>query len=74
MPADAQALFGREGAVSQFGSGYGGLGVDANRKLGLKSMAHQDSPISQAVQPVLGIDVWEHAYFLQQTKTSSNCR
>jgi superoxide dismutase, Fe-Mn family len=51
-------------AVGQFGSGWAWLVVDANKQLGIEPTANQDSPISQGKQPLLGVDVWEHAYYL----------
>ena len=52
-------------AMTQFGSGWAWLVVDANKQLGIEPTANQDSPISQGKQPLLGIDVWEHAYYLK---------
>ena len=52
-------------AAGQFGSGWAWLVVDANKQLGIEPTANQDSPISQGKQPLLGIDVWEHAYYLK---------
>jgi Fe-Mn family superoxide dismutase len=52
-------------AVGQFGSGWAWLVVDANKQLGIEPTANQDSPISQGRQPLLGVDVWEHAYYLK---------
>ncbi len=52
-------------AVGQFGSGWAWLVVDAGKKLNIEPTANQDSPISQGKQPLLGIDVWEHAYYLK---------
>jgi Fe-Mn family superoxide dismutase len=52
-------------AVSQFGSGWAWLVVDGDKKLGIEPTANQDSPISQGRQPLLGLDVWEHAYYLK---------
>ena len=52
-------------ALGQFGSGWAWLIVDANKQLGIEPTANQDSPISQNKQPLLGIDVWEHAYYLK---------
>jgi len=37
----------------------------SNKQLGIEPTANQDSPISQNKQPLLGIDVWEHAYYLK---------
>ena len=52
-------------ATSQFGSGWAWLVVDANKQLSIEPTANQDSPIGQGKQPLLGIDVWEHAYYLK---------
>ncbi len=52
-------------ALGQFGSGWAWLVVDANKQLGIEPAPNQDSPISQGKQPLLGIDVWEHAYYLK---------
>lgn len=52
-------------ALGQFGSGWAWLILDANKELGLQSTPNQDSPISQNKQPLLGVDVWEHAYYLK---------
>ena len=52
-------------AVGQFGSGWAWLVVDTNKQLSIEATANQDSPISQDQQPLLGVDVWEHAYYLK---------
>lgn len=54
-----------EAALGQFGSGWAWLAVDASGKLQVMSTPNQDSPISQAMAPILGLDVWEHAYYLK---------
>ena len=51
-------------AGSRFGSGWGWLVVDGG-KLSAYSTANQDSPFMQGHTPVLGVDVWEHAYYLK---------
>ena len=51
-------------ATTRFGSGWGWLVVDASGKLAVTSTANQDSPITDGAKPVLGVDVWEHAYYL----------
>jgi Fe-Mn family superoxide dismutase len=51
-------------AMKRFGSGWAWL-VVVNGKLALKSSANQDSPLSDGEVPVLGLDVWEHAYYLK---------
>ena len=52
-------------AAGQFGSGWAWLVLDASKQLSIEPTANQDSPISQGLQPLLGIDVWEHAYYLK---------
>lgn len=51
-------------AKTRFGSGWGWLAVDSNKKLVVLSTPNQDNPYSQGLTPILGIDVWEHAYYL----------
>ena len=53
-----------EKATKQFGSGWGWLCEDSSGKLLTISTPNQDSPLSQGLNPILGIDVWEHAYYL----------
>ena len=50
-------------ATTRFGSGWAWLSVDKG-KLVVESTANQDSPTSEGRTPILGIDVWEHAYYL----------
>ena len=50
--------------VGRFGSGWAWL-IDTNGKLSIESTANQDNPISDGKKPILGIDVWEHAYYLK---------
>jgi len=52
-------------AAGQFGSGWAWLVADANKQLAIEPAANQDSPVSQGKHPLLGIDVWEHAYYLK---------
>jgi len=52
-------------AVGQFGSGWAWLVVDASKKLSIETTANQNSPVSQGKPPLLGVDVWEHAYYLK---------
>jgi superoxide dismutase, Fe-Mn family len=52
-------------AVGQFGSGWGWLVKDSSGKLSLVGRPNQDTPISEGLTPVLGVDVWEHAYYLK---------
>jgi Fe-Mn family superoxide dismutase len=53
----------KEAALSQFGSGWAWLVSDGYRVL-IVTTSNQDSPISDDLEPLLGIDVWEHAYYL----------
>ncbi len=52
-------------AKSRFGSGWAWLVVNADGNLEIVSMPNQDAPVMQNLHPVLGLDVWEHAYYLQ---------
>ena len=52
-------------AVSRFGSGWAWLSVTPRKKLVVESTANQDSPLMTGNTPILGLDVWEHAYYLQ---------
>jgi Fe-Mn family superoxide dismutase len=54
----------KETALGRFGSGWAWL-VLADGKLQITSSANQDSPIMTGQHPILGIDVWEHAYYLR---------
>ena len=51
-------------AATRFGSGWAWLSVD-NGRLVVESTANQDSPLSVGRIPILGLDVWEHAYYLK---------
>jgi Fe-Mn family superoxide dismutase len=53
-----------QAAMTRFGSGWAWLSVDGGGKLVVSSTANQDTPISDGLKPVLGLDVWEHAYYL----------
>lgn len=50
-------------ALKRFGSGWAWLVIN-NEKLEIMSTSNQDNPLSQGLKPILGIDVWEHAYYL----------
>lgn len=52
-------------ANTRFGSGWAWLSVKQDGVLVVTSTANQDSPLSEGLQPILGIDVWEHAYYLK---------
>lgn len=51
-------------AATRFGSGWAWLSLDGSGKLVVTSTPNQDSPLSEGLAPVLGLDVWEHAYYL----------
>ena len=55
----------KESAASRFGSGWAWLVSDKDGKLSIISTANQDAPISLGLTPIIGIDVWEHAYYLK---------
>ena len=58
-----QKQFG-DAAAGRFGSGWAWLIVDGATKLQVTSTANQDSPLMDGHTPILGLDVWEHAYYL----------
>ncbi|HOD04401.1 MAG TPA: superoxide dismutase [Anaerolineaceae bacterium] len=53
-----------QAALTRFGSGWAWLALDAQKKLYVYSTANQDSPLMDGHTPILGLDVWEHAYYL----------
>lgn len=58
-----------QAALTRFGSGWAWLVVNAQGKLAVESSGNQDSPLMQGIgsgaTPILGLDVWEHAYYLK---------
>jgi Fe-Mn family superoxide dismutase len=52
-------------AASRFGSGWAWLVKDTSGKFDVYSTANQDSPLMEGKTPILGLDVWEHAYYLK---------
>jgi len=54
-----------DAGVKRFGSGWTWLVLDRNGKLQVMSTANQDSPLTEGLYPVMGNDVWEHAYYLK---------
>jgi Fe-Mn family superoxide dismutase len=61
---DFQAKFNDAG-TKQFGSGWAWLVSESNGNLKVISSANQDNPMSQGLHPIMGNDVWEHAYYLK---------
>lgn len=51
-------------AATRFGSGWAWLSVKSDGSLVVESTANQDTPLSEGRTPILGLDVWEHAYYL----------
>ncbi|MGN5117616.1 superoxide dismutase [Aeromonas sp. 55A] len=54
-----------QATLSRFGSGWAWLVVDKAGRLQVESSANQDSPLMHGHTPILGLDVWEHAYYLK---------
>jgi superoxide dismutase, Fe-Mn family len=52
-------------ANTRFGSGWAWLNLKGDGSLLVTSTANQDSPLMEGLKPILGIDVWEHAYYLK---------
>lgn len=52
-------------ANTRFGSGWAWLNINGDGSLAVTSTANQDSPLMEGLTPILGIDVWEHAYYLK---------
>ncbi|OGT28416.1 MAG: superoxide dismutase, partial [Gammaproteobacteria bacterium RBG_16_66_13] len=52
-------------AMGRFGSGWAWLAVDGSGALKVVSTPNQDTPLADKMQPILGLDVWEHAYYLK---------
>ncbi len=55
----------KEAGLGRFGSGWAWLVVQPDKKLAIESTLNQDSPLMQGKTPILGVDVWEHAYYLR---------
>ncbi|KKT87769.1 MAG: Superoxide dismutase [Parcubacteria group bacterium GW2011_GWB1_45_10] len=51
--------------LSHFGSGWAWLSKNKDKKLLIHSLLNQDSPLSQGLTPIFGVDLWEHAYYLK---------
>ncbi|CAG9296213.1 superoxide dismutase [Celerinatantimonas diazotrophica] len=54
-----------QSAVARFGSGWAWLSVSQNNTLVVENSLNQDSPLMHSHTPILGLDVWEHAYYLK---------
>ena len=52
-------------AVGQFGSGWAWLAVGSDGALKVYGLPNQDNPLMQGDKPIMGVDVWEHAYYLK---------
>jgi len=63
FPAFKEAL--NKAGATRFGSGWAWLIVGKDGKLSVTSTPNQDSPIMEGLTPILGVDVWEHAYYLK---------
>lgn len=59
-------------ATGRFGSGWAWLVVNAEGKIEVLSTANQDTPIMEGKKPILGLDVWEHAYYLNYRNVRPN--
>ena len=70
-PGNLFELFDKA-AMSVFGSGWAWLVVNADKKLEIMTTANQDSPLMVGKTPVLGLDVWEHAYYLKHQNLRTN--
>jgi Fe-Mn family superoxide dismutase len=53
-----------DAAMKRFGSGWAWLSAKADGSLVVHSTANQDSPLAEGLTPIIGLDVWEHAYYL----------
>jgi Fe-Mn family superoxide dismutase len=54
-----------ESGMKRFGSGWAWLVLDKSGKLAIESFPNQDSPYMKGLYPIVGVDVWEHAYYLK---------
>lgn len=81
LSEDINAIFGSfedfkaaftAAATGRFGSGWAWLVVNAEGKLEVLSTANQDTPIMEGKKPILGLDVWEHAYYLNYRNVRPN--
>lgn len=62
---DALKTAFNDAGAKRFGSGWAWLVLDKSGKLSVTSTANQDNPLTDGLYPILGNDVWEHAYYLK---------
>lgn len=62
----------KEAGLGRFGSGWAWLVVGADKKLAVESTPNQDTPLMTGKTPILGVDVWEHAYYLRYQNLRAN--
>ena len=55
----------KKAGIGRFGSGWAWLSITSDKRLVVESTGNQDSPLMHGNTPILGLDVWEHAYYLQ---------
>jgi Fe-Mn family superoxide dismutase len=58
--------------LGRFGSGWAWLALGSNKRLQIVSTPNQDNPLADGLVPVLGVDVWEHAYYLKYQNRSAD--
>lgn len=58
--------------MTRFGSGWAWLVLDKGGKLAVTSTANQDNPLMEGQKPIMGVDVWEHAYYLKYQNLRKN--
>ncbi|HJE14667.1 MAG TPA: superoxide dismutase [Lapidilactobacillus dextrinicus] len=58
--------------LTRFGSGWAWLVLNEQHQLQVVSTANQDNPLSEGLMPILGVDVWEHAYYLNYQNRRSD--
>lgn len=59
-------------AKTRFGSGWAWLSINQSEDLVITSTPNQDSPLFEGLQPIMGLDVWEHAYYLKYNNRRVN--
>jgi Fe-Mn family superoxide dismutase len=62
----------KENALGQFGSGWSWLAIGKDGKLAAVKTPNQDTPLMEGGTPIMGIDVWEHAYYLKYQNLRAN--